>query len=163
MALLALWVFVLIYQSWFHSIEVGIHLAILSWSLFVLCIPVAHGRFVFGVPIYLVTGIKVRPEIFLWTLAMSINVMSLIFMPFVYEDMMLTHFLYRLLVNPFYYPIFAFSFLAALYRSVIEPNIALSRFLHSIIRHVIVLTGLLLLFYLAHQEFIIVFNAHANR
>ena len=161
--MLFVWIFLTGYQIWFKGLESGLHIGILIWSLYILCIPVAHGRFVFGVPIFLLSNIKVYPELFLWVLAAIINILTLFFTPSIYQEAIATHFLYVLISNAYYYPIFAFSFFASLYRTYIKPAIHLSRWSHAIIRHFLLLLGLLLFFYLAHQEFIIVFNAHANR
>lgn len=163
MVMLGGWLFITGYQILFRGFEAGLHIGLLTWSMYILCVPVAHGRFVFGVPTYVLTKKKIYPELFLWVLAVSINILTLAFMPDIYQTAIFTHFLYLLLTNPHYYAIFVFSFFAMLYRPYIKPAIPISRWSHAIIRHVILLVGLLLFFYMAHQEFIIVFNAHANR
>lgn len=163
MSMLGAWLFITGYQIWFQGLEKGLHIGILAWSLYVLCVPVAHGRFVIGVPVFFISKTKVYPEIFLWLLAASVNLVTMLFIPSVYQETIVTHFLYILLSNTRYYLIFAFSFFAMLYRPFIKSELPLSRWTHAIIRHLILLIGVLLFFYLAHQEFIIVFNAHANR
>lgn len=154
----------LTYQTSQLGFALGSYITLLIWSLYILCIPVAHGRFFIGSLIRYFTGKRSFPELFVWAAAASINIFTVIFMPRVYQASMLTFFLYRILITPRYWTILLTTLLAAWYRRMAHTNFtSFSDNIHSLIRHLIFIGGSFLFFYLTHQEFIIILNISARR
>lgn len=91
----------------------GILISFLTWSLFVLCTPIADAGFLLDFPIRFITGIKmIYSEMFVWTLALLSNVFSLLYSSQTYEKNFLLGLLKTILLNPFpYWGIIILSFL----------------------------------------------------
>jgi len=155
---------IFVYQIYLYGFAVGSYISLLIWSLYILCIPVAHGRFFIGTPLHYFTGRHYLPELFIWTLAASLNIFTFIFIPRVYQTSMLTYFLYRILITPRYWSLLLITLCGVWYRLMARSKlIPFSRNVHSLVRHLIFIGGSFLFFYLTHQEFILILNAHASR
>jgi hypothetical protein len=149
-----------LYEVFRHGLAQGLLLLVLSWSAYVLCVPAAHGRLLFGFLIKKIQGKSFFPEPYLWSLAALINATVFVFMPDLYAQTMLTFMLYCILTTPAYWLILAFGALGAWYRvGVGTIGYADRRKFHTLVRHGITLVGLLLFLYLLHQEFIILLSA----
>ena len=104
LALLTILVAYFIYMSWKFDASTGFGLALLSWSFFVLCTPVADGGFILAFPIRLLFGIKMAvSQVVLWFMAVGINIVMLIATPNTYELTFLTQLLNRILTEPIPY------------------------------------------------------------
>jgi hypothetical protein len=87
-------------MSWKFDASTGFGLALLSWSFFVLCTPVADGGFILAFPIRLLCGIKMAvSQVVLWFMAVGINIVMLIASPNTYELTFLTRLLNRILTE----------------------------------------------------------------
>jgi len=103
-ALLGLLVGYFGYMSWKFDASTGALLAVLSWSFFVLCTPIADGGFVVAFPIRVLFGVRmVVTQIVVWFLAVGINVAGVLMVPDAYQDTALTKLFYTILTTPWPY------------------------------------------------------------
>lgn len=104
LGLIAVLVFYFAYMSWKFDAATGAWLALLSWSFFVLCTPVADGGFVIAFPVRLLFGARMlTTQIIVWIVAVGINIAALSIAPESYEDTALTRLLETILTNPWPY------------------------------------------------------------
>lgn len=76
----------------------------LTWSFFVLCTPVADAGFLIDFPVRLITGVRMFIlEVFVWIVAITLNVVSLSFFPDVYDKTVLTSLFHKILITPWPY------------------------------------------------------------
>lgn len=99
------------YMSWKFDAATGAWLALLSWSFFVLCTPVADGGFIIAFPARLLFGTRMlTTQMIVWVLAIVINIAELNFSPANYENTALTRLLLTILTTPWpYWSILAIS------------------------------------------------------
>ncbi|MCB1580895.1 MAG: hypothetical protein H6859_10185 [Rhodospirillales bacterium] len=89
------------YLSWEYDLATGGTLALLSWSFFVLCTPVADAGFLLDFPVRLITGVKMLyTEIAVWVLAFGINIWAMNFAVDAYDKTALTRLFHEILVTP---------------------------------------------------------------
>ncbi len=92
------------YMTWLYDSSTGASLTLLSWSFFVVCTPVADGGFILAFPIRLLFGTRmVTTQIFVWFVAVGINIFMLIYNPKTYDITFLTALLKRILTEPYPY------------------------------------------------------------
>ena len=78
----------LVYQ---YDLLTGGIAALITWSFFVLCTPIADAGFLLDFPLRLLFGIRmVLSEIVVWIIAISINAVSLIYFREIYKTTILT-------------------------------------------------------------------------
>ncbi len=148
------------YECMRHGVEVGCFVVLLSWSVYVLSVPSAHGRLLIGSFFNLLTGRSIFPEPYLWGVAVAVNIVTLLFAPQMYAHTLMTYIFYRALFLPSYWVIFVLAAIGTWYRSTIGTDAYLAyKSTHTVIRHLITLVGLLVLFYLTHQDFIVLLSA----
>ena len=93
-----------IYLTYQYDLLTGGIAALITWSFFVLCTPIADAGFLLDFPLRLIFGIRmVFSEIVVWTIAISINIFSLIYFREFYETTFVTRVLEVILVTPFPY------------------------------------------------------------
>lgn len=111
LALLGVLLAYFIYMSWKFDASTGAWLALLSWSFFVLCTPVADGGFIVAFPVRLLFGTKMlNTQIVVWLVAIGINIAALNFSPESYAATALTRLLKTVLTTPWpYWSILAIS------------------------------------------------------
>ena len=99
------------YMSWKFDAATGAWLALLSWSFFVLCTPVADGGFIIAFPVRLLFGTRMFiTQMIVWVVAIAINIAALNFSPANYENTALTRLLLTILTTPWpYWSILAIS------------------------------------------------------
>ncbi len=91
----------LIYQ---YDFLTGGIASLITWSFFVLCTPIADAGFLLDFPIRVLFGIRmVLSEIFVWVVAILINIVSLVFFSEMYETTVITQAMKAILVNPIPY------------------------------------------------------------
>tara|TARA_R110000868_G_scaffold226872_1_gene479764 strand:- start:293692 stop:294279 length:588 start_codon:yes stop_codon:yes gene_type:complete len=89
------------YMSWKFDASTGALLALLSWSFFVLCTPIADGGFVVAFPVRLLFGTRmVTTQIVVWVVALVINIVAVSVVPKAYSQTALTDVLYSILTTP---------------------------------------------------------------
>jgi len=92
------------YLSYEYDLLTGGVVALLSWSFFVLCTPIADAGFLLDFPLRLLLGIRmVISEIAVWAIAILLNAISLAYYAEYYETTFLTKLLHRILTNPYPY------------------------------------------------------------
>ncbi len=92
------------YLSYEYDFLTGGIAALLTWSFFVLCTPVADAGFLLDFPLRLLFGIRmVFSEIAVWAIAILLNVVSVLNFSEYYETTFLTQLLYQILSNPYPY------------------------------------------------------------
>lgn len=90
-----------IYLSYEYGIATGGLAAILSWSFFVLCTPIADAGFLLDFPLRLLFGIRmVISEVVVWTIAIMVNVFALQFAASTYETTLITGLLHKIILTP---------------------------------------------------------------
>lgn len=92
------------YLSFQYDLMTGGIAAILTWSFFVLCTPIADAGFLLDFPLRILFGIRMLiSEIVVWAIAITINVVSLLYFTEYYETTTLTKLLYAILTTPYPY------------------------------------------------------------
>ncbi len=90
-----------IWMSQKYGAEQGFYVAILSWSFFVLCTPVADAGFLIDFPLRLITKIKMlHSEMIVWTVAISLNTYTFFVHPEIYQSTKLLHLFQHILEKP---------------------------------------------------------------
>ena len=103
-ALALIFVAYFIYMSWKYDASTGFAVALLSWSFFVLCTPVADGGFILAFPIRLLFGIRMSiTQVVLWFVAIALNMFMLISASNTYDLTFLTRLLKHILTVPYPY------------------------------------------------------------
>ncbi len=92
------------YLSFQYDVRTGGIASALTWSFFVLCTPIADAGFLLDFPLRLLFGIRMLfSEIAVWALAITINVVSLLYLAEYYETTKLTMLLHAILTMPYPY------------------------------------------------------------
>lgn len=152
-----------LYEISYHGLMQGLYSVLLTWSMYVLCIPAAHGRMLVGVPVKFFTQKSFFPEPFIWTLAVSINIMTLLLDANIYYLTIPTALFYRILTVPEHWIILVVATAGTWYRTVCGLQRYQSKeAFHNIIRHIILLCGVFLLFYLTNYDIVLLLNAMLN-
>jgi len=92
------------YLSYQYDILTGGIAALITWSFFVLCTPIADAGFLLDFPFRLLFGIKmVISEVAVWAVAIIINMIALLsFRPY-YETTLLTKTMHVIITTPYPY------------------------------------------------------------
>jgi hypothetical protein len=100
-----------IYLTIQYDLLTGGIAALITWSFFVLCTPIADAGFLLDFPLRLLFGIRmVVSETFVWAIAISINVFALIYFREFYETTFITQLMQVILTTP--YPYWSVIFLS---------------------------------------------------
>ncbi len=92
------------YLSYEYDILTGGITALLTWSFFVLCTPIADAGFLLDFPLRLLFGVRMFiSEMFVWLIAILINISSLIYVDTYYETTLVTRLLHQILTSPYPY------------------------------------------------------------
>jgi hypothetical protein len=103
-ALLLIFAAYFVYMSWKYDASTGFTVAILTWTFFVLCTPIADGGFILAFPVRLLFGIKMSiTQVVLWFVAIGINIFMLISESNAYDLAFITKLLKHILTNPYPY------------------------------------------------------------
>lgn len=100
------------YLSMEYGFSTGGAAALLSWSFFVLCTPIADAGFLLDFPLRLLFGIRmVVSEVVVWAAAITVNLAALQIAPGAYETTVVTRLLHDIISTP--YPYWAIIVLSA--------------------------------------------------
>ena len=150
----ASFVFLLGYLVLLHGFLAGLHAMLLMWSLYVLCIPGAHGNALVNIPLQFFFGIKVSTEPYVWSFMALLNILSYIFMPLAYQATIPTQVLYHIIQKPIpCWGTFAAAFLGTFYRFIVGNRSHI--ILHEIIRLLLIIAGTIAFFYFTHKEIVV--------
>ena len=101
MVLVAVLVGYLLFAVHQFGLSNGILVAVLSWSFFVFCTPIADAGFMLDFPIRLITGLRMLViEVGVWVFAAALNVFALIFFPEVYQKTVLLELFHKIITTP---------------------------------------------------------------
>ena len=101
MVLVAVLVGYLLFAVHQFGLSNGILVAVLSWSFFVFCTPIADAGFMLDFPIRLITGLRMLViEVGVWVFAAALNVFALIFFPEVYQKTVLLELFHKSITTP---------------------------------------------------------------
>lgn len=93
-----------VYLSWQYDFLTGGVAALITWSFFVLCTPIADAGFLLDFPIRVLFGIRmVFSEIAVWAIAICINIFALIYFKEFYETTLITQIMKVILNTPYPY------------------------------------------------------------
>lgn len=93
-----------IYLSYKYDLLTGGVAALLTWSFFVLCTPIADAGFLLDFPLRLLFGIRmVFSEMVVWVIAITLNTVLMLNSSEYYETTFLTKLLHQILSNPYPY------------------------------------------------------------
>ncbi|GHB01826.1 hypothetical protein GCM10009069_25750 [Algimonas arctica] len=102
--LLALMLGYFIYLTLQYDLLTGGIAALLTWSFFVFCTPIADAGFLLDFPLRLLFGIRmVVSEIAVWTVAVLINAGTMTFASHYYDTTILTKLLQQIITTPYPY------------------------------------------------------------
>ncbi|MGH1356305.1 MAG: hypothetical protein ACRBBS_14660 [Thalassovita sp.] len=103
-ALVALLVGYFLYLGLKYDFATGGVAAILTWSFFVLCTPIADAGFLLDFPLRLLFGIRmVVSELAVWAIAIGVNVAVMFLSPHYYQTTLLTRVMQQILQTPWPY------------------------------------------------------------
>ena len=92
------------YLSFQYDVLTGGIASALTWTFFVLCTPIADAGILLDFPLRLIFGIRMLiSEIAVWALAITINIVSLLYFAEYYETTKLTMLLHAILTMPYPY------------------------------------------------------------
>ena len=92
------------YLSYQYNLLTGGVAALLTWSFFVICTPVADAGFLLDFPLRLLFGIRmIISEIVVWIIALLINIIIISIAPSYYETTIVTQILHKILMTPLPY------------------------------------------------------------
>ena len=92
------------YLTYEYDLLTGGIAALITWSFFVLCTPIADAGFLLDFPLRLLFGIRmVISESVVWAIAISINITALLYFRDYYQTTPLTRLLEAILTTPFPY------------------------------------------------------------
>ena len=99
------------YLSFQYGVMTGGIASALTWSFFVLCTPIADAGFLLDFPLRLLFGIRMLvSEVAVWTVAIAINVVSMLYFAEYYQTTRLTMLLHAVLTHPYpYWAVFLLS------------------------------------------------------
>ncbi len=101
------------YLSYEYGFSTGGLLALVTWSFFVLCTPLADAGMILDFPVRLLFSLRMWiTELIVWIIAISVNLYALFLNPEIYEKSFLGHVFYGILTQPIpYWSIIFLSFL----------------------------------------------------
>ncbi|MAZ03505.1 MAG: hypothetical protein CMN56_10230 [Sneathiella sp.] len=92
------------YLSYEFDLLTGGVSALLTWSFFVLCTPIADAGFLLDFPLRLLFGIRmILSELAVWTIAILVNVFSLSYAASYYDTTLITKLLRQIIITPYPY------------------------------------------------------------
>ena len=147
-----------------HGIVDGIHLALLGWSAYVLCLPFLGGGVLLYPFLRFITNLSSYGwEVAAWLGAIIVNIATLCLRPHAYELTPVTHFLLWAFEHPFpYWGIFILSLMpliaAGIYNARWWPY---QRWMYYQLRLILTALSLIFLWYVALHDMIILSNIHA--
>lgn len=144
-----------------HNFYTSLILTLIMWSFYILCIPAFHGKIVLGKIYKIITKKTLKyPELIVWPIALIFTISTFFLLKNIYLSTIGTHLFYILLQNPWpYWWIFLISGIGTFYRSIIGYNNFFKyKKVHYTLRTLIVIMGILMLFYLSYSELIILLN-----
>lgn len=93
-----------LFVAYKYGAKEGLLVAWLTWSAFVLGTPIADAGFLIDFPVRLITGMRMLfSELFVWTIAISLNIYVLTFQPEIYQSSTILKIFHQILTHPIPY------------------------------------------------------------
>lgn len=143
----------------------GLHVVLLIWTFFVLCMPTTNGGVIIDIPYYIFSGKKpLYSEMLIWFIALAINFYSFVWTPQIYFSNIITHLLFEILSKPWpRWIIIIFCFFGTFYTiRVSDASGRISNPFHRIFSIALSILSLALTISLTYSEFIIMLTTHGN-
>lgn len=110
---LAVFIGYFVFISFQYGLEQGLLVALLTWSFFVLCTPVADAGFLIDFPLRLIMNIRMFVlEIIVWSIAISLNLYAFFLRPEIYDKTKMLILFKHIIEQPF--PFWIIIFISAL-------------------------------------------------
>ena len=163
---LSFWTFffttILLFTKQFR-IPTAIHITLLLWSFFVLCVPIPSNPLLTTKFLQFFTKrATLYAALITWLGAALLNVYTYFSMPFIYITSATTFLLYRIISNPWpYWIIIGTSSLAGMYKIFfLQPHCSLMPkkeplFFHKFAKTALICLGLATFFYLSYLELVV--------
>ncbi|MFC1644823.1 hypothetical protein ACFL08_02255 [Patescibacteria group bacterium] len=85
-----------------YGVKEGFFVSWLTWSFFVLCTPIADAGFLLDFPLRLILKVRMlHAEIFVWVVAISLNITAYFLSPMIYEKTKILYFFKHIIEEPF--------------------------------------------------------------
>lgn len=161
--LAALFTSFVLFQLSARGFAEGFIVVAISWSGYVLTIPAAHGRIVFGVINRILGRRPIFPERYVWTFAVGLQIWTFVMYPNVYHKAIVTYLFYRIFTVPQNLILVLFGALGAWYRILTRKFVTPeNRMQYAFIRYIILGVGLAIFFFLMRCDLIVILNSLAN-
>ncbi len=93
-----------IFTSFKFGMDQGFLISLLTWSFFVLCTPIADAGVLFDLPLRIFLGVRmIFSELFVWLFAISLNIVSLLIFPSIYDATIILSLFQYILSHPLPY------------------------------------------------------------
>lgn len=103
-----------------YGAQQGLLVALLTWSFFVLCTPIADAGFLIDFPLRLITHMRmVIAEIFVWFIAISLNIYAFYLQPHIYDTTTLLTLFKHILDQPIPFWLIIFLSMIGTFASII--------------------------------------------
>ena len=151
------------YEIFRHGVQNGLYVVLLVWSMYVLCVPAAHGRLVLGALMRWLTRKSWFLEPYVWGVAVAVNVVAMIFAPSLYRLTIPTFVFYRMITIPSAWLVFVVGAMGTWHRTFVGHTHYMARRTHyTLVRHLITAVGVALFLYVTHLDFVILLNTTAT-
>ncbi len=144
-----------LYLAITHPIHQALIGTLLAWSLFVLCLPGAHGASLVGFPAHFLYNKKLITEPYIWTGMALLNIVTLIFFPHYYLLSIPSRLLFSIITHPFPgWIIFITSFVGTFFHFLFDKKSQGATLI--LIRQLIIILGYLIFLYISHKYAVII-------
>lgn len=100
----------LIFTILHYGASQGVLIALLTWSFFVFCTPIADAGILIDFPLRLLTGIRMfYAEILVWLFALIINLFAFVNQPYIYNHTLVLKLFHHIFTQPQFWPIILLS------------------------------------------------------
>jgi hypothetical protein len=155
---------VFVFWAKFGALKPAIQTVMLAWSMFILCIPYSHGRIILGVPYKIITGrTAAYPEAIMWLMAVVLNIIAYISIPYVYFYTTFNHMLFRIITTPWpYWILILVCAFGTFYKFLVGVNnFKFNKLKHYPVRILLMILGFSIFFYFSYKELVILLNIRA--
>jgi hypothetical protein len=145
-----------------YGVGRGMHLTFLTWSFYMLCIPIPNSAVATSFILNFFTSKSERyAKLIPWLIAVLLNIFTYFVMPYTYVMSATTFLLYRIISNPWpYWIIIVTSALSGVYGTYFMSKRWVAR--HFFAKSVLFALGIATFFYLSYVEIVILFCARTG-
>ncbi len=159
--------FILLIKPIFNNYNplVAIHLSLLTWSFFVLCMPISRGKVLITKTFKFLFNKKIKyPELFTWLIALTINMFTLAISGTPYIKTSVTHLLYLILQTPWpLWIVIVVCGIATFFNSFFCSNTYKKNIILNLTCRVLILISFFTTLLLTYKEIVIILNTPTFR